>query len=539
MDPSTSELTSSIEDPTRSLLSKTSFVGSRAKTETEWILYFAGFDEIKGEWLPEPEKRARRLEFMREFWTVTVQLGDAVSEVPFDPRPAQLDYILNYDPDRNVAVKSRRIGWSTAVQAVDTIELLFEGGSNLIVANKEEVAVNVLAIAKRFISDTMAVFPSIFPVAPRVNETTIQFPDPKTAHLARAIPYKWIHALTSGPNVGRSWGARRVHETEVAFWQDDEKTDAAVLGSDEGVMKVDCESTPQGVAGLFARRFKENENGEGDWKPFAYDWRANPNFTEEWAERKRRDNPVLFAQEYEKKFLQSGNPVFNLGYLGEGSKEWTTVDELLAREMEKDEDDRAEWAEYLKGRIEDDEVDLDFDGLMIFELPRPDGLYASGGDCSGGSEGGNFSVLFIRDVESGKQVAEARGKWKPDVFGGKIDVLARIFEGVHYVESNNHGHAVLLECDHLGTPGVESWETHGRESDGGTPNRTTILNEWEKSLRLRRSLILSQETIEEHTTFVYWGDKLRMQALPGEHDDGVFAGAISLQASYDPGVGIA
>lgn len=440
--------------------------------------------------------RTRRIEFVETFFTVLSQMERKI--VGLKLWPGQRRYFLNRCRKNNVT-KSRRIGLSTVVQAAHVTDHLFDGGDNLIVGERFKTTSNVLSVARRFIYDARAAFPLLIPEILIDNSERIVF-----AHPMDRQAYKSIHAMTAGRSSTRSFGAARVHKTEMAHWFRDAETNAAVCGSDEGNMVEDEESTPLGRVNIFAQHALDVP-GPNDYRKFVLDWRHNPNFTEEWATKKRTEiGAVLFAQEYACDFIQSGNPVFDSDSLGEGR-------DAISSES----------------------------GIAFFEkIPKfmkGENPFGVGVDSVVGRVNGDNAVAYWEDSRTGRQIAEVRGRFAPDVFARKIHEISLLLPGRILVEDNGPGEATIRELGHLGTIGVRRWHTDGR-------TKTVLIHRWEKALRTREAEISSHRTLAEHMTFVYVHNEntnfTKLEALPPNHDDGVIAGALAHWAVTMPLAGV-
>lgn len=412
--------------------------------------------------------------------------------------PGQRSYFL-HRTQKNNATKSRRIGFSTGVQAAHVSDHLFDGGDNLIVGERFKTTSNVLGVARRFVYDARAAFPSLVPEILIDNSERIVFAHPRDRQA-----YKAIHAMTAGRSSTRSFGAARIHKTEMAHWFRDAETNAAVCGSDEGNMVEDEESTPLGRVNVFAQHALDIPE-PNDYRKFVLGWRHNPNFTEEWAAKKRKQiGPVLFAQEYGCDFVQSGNPVFDSDALGEG-----------------------------RGATSSES------GISFYEKIAPFGdgenPFGCGVDSVVGRASGDNAVAYWEDSRTGRQVAEVRGRFAPDVFARKIHEVSLLLPGRILVEDNGPGEATIRELGHLGTLGVRRWHTDGR-------TKTVLIHRWEKALRTGEATISSRRTLAEHLTFVYIHNEntnfTKLEALPPNHDDGVIGGALAHWAATMPLVGV-
>ncbi|MBI3408127.1 MAG: hypothetical protein HY040_07200 [Planctomycetes bacterium] len=84
-------------------------------------------------------------------------------------------------------------------------------------------------------------------------------------------------------------------------------------------------------------------------------------------------------------------------------------------------------------------------GLTVFKLPVPGRSYVIGADPAEGNPTSDESAASVIDEEEGEEVAHPAGRFEPATFAAHVNAV-----GVWYnrasvmVESNNHGHAVIL-----------------------------------------------------------------------------------------------
>jgi hypothetical protein len=422
------------------------------------------------------------------YFTITTQNQGII---PFTPWPWQSAWWRGVTR-REMIGKSRDIGSSHAVVAWAVHQMAFLGYPVLIVGNREKTAKTLLGYARQFVRDIQRGIPGLLPPVLVENTTEIQF-----GSRASGQPRFYIMALPAGEDPARSQRAMIGIMSEHAAVQWAPDVWAGFVGAIAPGGYIVSESTPKGMYSHHGQMWFDSANG---YRKTRHDWRANPNHTEEWGRERRRDmGPVRFAQEYEVEFVQSGRPFFSENAPG------FLKNEKPIRASGRDE----------------------LGTIAVFEEPHPAKHYFGGGDPSGGeSDDCNFAVHVVFD-NAGNQVAELRGRWKPDRFAVLVDEIARLYPGRHLIEKENHGAAVLLELRHLNTPGIGEWQT------GRGDNRTFMLDEWEKALRLDKARIRSEATINEHMAFVYVErglGKLRAEAAHGFTDDGVLASAIAFQA---------
>lgn len=419
------------------------------------------------------------------FFSITTQ-DEGI--LPFRPWPWQAEWWRSATP-REMIAKSRDIGASHATVALAVHRMAFYGHSVLILGNREKTAKTLLGFARQFIRDLQRGLPGLLPPAIRENTTETAFGFPTDGQ-----PRFYILALPAGEDPARSQRAMFGLLSEHAAVQWAPEAWAGFVGALSPGAMVISESTPKGLAGHHGTMWTDSRNG---YRKVLRDWKVNPNHTEAWATERLRDlGPTKFAQEYDVEFIQSGRPFFARDSIGLAPGPPLRAD--------------------------------DVDGLgtvSIWEEPKV-GPYYGGIDPSGGvSDDCNFAVHVILNGD-GRQVVEARGRWTPDRFAAVIAPLTKRYPGLHFVEEENHGHAVILECRNLQAVGIRPWQT------GRGDNRTYMLDRWELALRRGHGTIRSEDTVNEHRVFVYIerNGRLRAEAAPGKTDDGVIGSAIAWQA---------
>lgn len=159
--------------------------------------------------------------------------------------------------------------------------------------------------------------------------------------------------------------------------------------------------------------------------------------------------------------------------------------------------------------------------------------YAIGADTAEG-RGGDYSVGIVYEVRSRREVAQIRSnQWRPKVFGTELYKLAESYHKhgkpwpLMGVEQNNHGHAVLLQLEHLDymnlyefKEGVPGWKTD-------MVTRPLMIDTYIDGFENGTIEVNSQEVLGELLTLIDNNGKI--EAESGENDDTIIAGAIGLQ----------
>jgi hypothetical protein len=329
-----------------------------------------------------------------------------------------------------------------------------------------------------------------------------------------------ILVLPSSENVGRGYTLHNVLATELAFWEKSEEKMLAIENAVPADGKIIIESTPNGMGNTYHRMWM-SDNSYAKQK---YGWWWG--YTEEEIEiiRRRINNPMRFAQEYELEFLSSGRPVFASDLIKRLRKGIYRVGDVIKNE------DGIETT-----------VTKNEDEVVTYYPPQLDRQYIIGADVAEGVTGGDYSVFTIFDRRTGDEVAFWRGYLHPDRFGALLNKYGRIYnDALMCVEINNHGLTTVTALKNLMYPRmyfrpVIKMDTMGTSYSDRLGWKTTRISKPLMIDDLRESLsdasfkIHSEITLDEMLTFVYDNDG-NMVTQSSFHDDGIMASAICLQA---------
>lgn len=169
--------------------------------------------------------------------------------------------------------------------------------------------------------------------------------------------------------------------------------------------------------------------------------------------------------------------------------------------------------------------------------------YLIGADTSEGT-GQDYSAAVVLGCplhpeeegdEEPKFCGVINGKFSPADFARVLVKLSEHYnDAMLVIERNNHGHAVILECEHINS-GIEfyyhrDYDSHGKEKPrAGFPTtgktRSIALSLLQESI-VENFIIPDERSLSECLTFRYY--KGKAQALAGCNDDIVIAMAIAL-----------
>lgn len=432
--------------------------------------------------------------------------GKTPGLIPFILNEAQKDLFNTLrTKNRVIILKARQMGFSTA--AVGWIyhkTIMTPGTTSAIIGYNGDLTKELLDKVKMFYSST--------PIAQR---PTIQY-NSKTEISFPKINSKII-VLPSTDNVGRGYTIHNALLTELAMWENAEEKMAALTNAVPTDGKIIIESTPRGAGNLYHRMWSMEDNGYTK-KEYGWWW----GYSEEELEQKRKENdPMKFAEEYELNFLATGRPVFDQAAVARQRRNILKVGDLITHRdgtqttVRKQE----EW--------------------VIYKDPVPGRMYVMGVDTSEGVTGGDYSVAVIFDRMTGEEVAFYRYLVAPDRMGVILDKMGRYYNNAFMVvEANNHGLTVLTILKQMLYPALyfrptkfdamsSSWsDKMGWKTTVMT--RPLMIDDLNQVTREDHLIIHSKDILDEMTVFIY--DKSNsMVPQEGFHDDCIFATGIAYQ----------
>lgn len=248
---------------------------------------------------------------------------------------AQRHY-LSHRTRRDLILKARQLGFSTAIQAELFRLAITRTAITATLAHEDETTQKLRRMSDRFYDHLPQ---GLRPARRYANNRLTSYPDTGS---------EVVIATAGNVNAGRGGTYSHVHGSEVAFWKDAHAVMAGLMqGGDPAIV---LESTPNGARGYFYERCLEALDGSSDWALHFYPWWWDPSYRlplptgdaleltpEEahlsdthgldagqiaWRRSKQRELKHLFAQEYPEDpyscFLLSGN-----GYFGDLSDAFT------------------------------------------------------------------------------------------------------------------------------------------------------------------------------------------------------------------------
>lgn len=426
---------------------------------------------------------------------------------PFILNEAQKDLFNTLRKHSRVIInKARQLGFSTGVTGYFYHRTITTPGTTTaLIGYNSDLTAELLDKVKMFYKTT-----------PKEFRPTIQY-NSKYEISFPSIDSK-IMVLPSTGNVGRGYTIHNCLVTELSSWDNAEDKMMSLEATVPIDGKLVIESTPRGQGNLFHRMFMSDEN---DYIKKQYGWWWG--YSEEEADtiRRRLNDPMKFAQEYELAFLSSGRSVFDAMLVNKQRRNVLRVGDAVTLEDGK--------TFFVK----------EVDGLRMYRPPVPGGLYIAGVDTSEGVEGGDNSVMVIWDRRSGEEVAIYKGLLPPDILAVKLNRWGREYNNaLMVVEANNHGLTVITLLKQLIYPSMyfrpTKLESLGSSSTDKMGWKTTsmtrplLIDDFVKSIREEAVIIHSKELLDEMSVFVY-DDAGNMVPQSGFHDDCIFAAGIGLQ----------
>lgn len=433
--------------------------------------------------------------------------GKTPGLIPFILNRAQKDLFNTLRTDnRVICLKARQIGFSTAITGyLYHKTITTPGTTTALIAHKADVATEFLDKVKTFWRST-----------PEAMRPQIHF-NSKYEMSFPALDSKII--VMSGENVGRGYTIHNALASELAQWPAPEEMMLALENAVPEGGQIIVESTPFGVGNLFHRMWVAKDNGYTK-KEYGWWW----HYTEDEVEliRKRINDPLRFAQEYELEFLASGRQVFHPQLIRKLQKNVLLVG------------DKVETEEGVEHTVYEEE-----DHFRIYKPPVAGKQYVCGADVAEGVVGGDYSVAVVYERESGEEVAMFRGHLPADKFGIALDKWGRMYNNaLMVVEINNHGLTTITALKNNMYPQLyfrpaqfDKISTRWSDRLGWRTTKVTrplMIDDLNDGLREESIMIHSQELIDEMITFIF-DLANNMVPMTGFHDDMIFGAAIGFQ----------
>lgn len=514
-------------------------------------------------------------------------------------------------PVRYIILKARQMGLSTVIEALCFWwTTTHKNVNSVIIAHKKKAANNLYKMFRRYYDNCHPYFRPTRKYNTKTDLTFDVEDNVKDKYFKEGKQPPGlgseIQTLVAKDGEGRSDTILFFHGSEVAFWEAGADVLSAALQAVPLLPNTFAflESTANGVGGYFYNEWQFAKKGESAFKPFFFAWHEHPEYElapkgkiefydeEEtellgifekqgyprgqwdrkimWRREKKKEfhaEPEKFYQEYPKDdmeaFLASGRPVFDIRQLIK-MEEYALAQPparyaTLSRQVLKEGQPAVVAPDWVRQIFQNQ----DPTPLKIWETPfrgdankhleparytiAVDVAEGIDRDVSDDKKEGDYSVIDVMRVDTGKTVARWRGHIDPDLLAEEAMLLGEYYNfALIGCEVNNHGLTTIQAMRNKFYRNLYMRETSEDEQFqertskmGWATNRKTkplMINELAKAIREGDILDLDITFIRECMTYVR-DDNGYFAAQEGMFDDCVIAKAINLQmaqwSSYD------
>ena len=457
-----------------------------------------------------------------------VQDKDSKREIPFDPVPMQVKIFnaVKRGHKRIICIKARQVAATTACKMVLHQQWMSTPTAALfaLVSLRAESATALLDDNRRWMHHPPAILQ-------RQLDTRAK------GELRLADTGATLKAFTSRSSTGlRSFSPKAVLLSEFAFALDQEELLAQALSAvGDGLLMIESTANNPGD------RFSELIAGapENGWHLITHWWQEEPKYCDLGYSLDPEELQEVFGEWSEEELqlkeaynLSNGQLAWRRRYLAtlgpyKFRREYPACldDCFLGREG------GYYGEEVLQGiHVIEHELHGSKHGREI-EPPHPHDRYVMGVDIGGGV-GGDYSALCVVSVSTMQPVyTERNNRITPAAWAHRaIQVASRYNQALMLAESNNHGHAFLLEVSHCGYR--QQWR-----APGGKPWVTTLQSKLEAFDTLRESLqvvkVMDRVSWMELRSLTIPAGKVAPEAPNGAHDDSAMAMALAYRCLRD------
>lgn len=367
------------------------------------------------EWIEDIEKCRKNILYFAENFFYITNLDEGKIKIKL--RPFQKRILRSLRDNRFVCLlASRQIGKTTLMTIYALwIACFFEDQRILIVANKEQTAINIF---KRVRMAYEKLPNYLKPGAVEYGKTSMILGNGSS-----------IGISTTSSDAGRGDSCNCLILDELAFIdnhlvEDFWKSVYPIISSSKK-SKIFVASTPNGTGNLFHDLYSNAVEQKNDWFPERVDWWEVPGRDEQWKEKTIRSlgSREAFEQEFGNVFLQTGE---------------SAVNEKLFEE--------------LKTECTDPTFVFDEGKYLLWEEPNQEKLYVAGVDISEGvgEAASVIQILDITDLRNIKQVATFHDRnILPINFTTKLhEILQHWGSPPALIERNNCGAQVVDQLKH-------------------------------------------------------------------------------------------
>jgi len=416
------------------------------------------------------------------------------------------------------------------------------------------------------------------------NETALSFENPITNEQDKrdnpGLRSKITVATAKNVESGRSGTIHNMHISEIAFWQNAERTMLGLLQQVPNTPNtmIVVESTANGVGGYFYNMWKKAEKGQNEYIPVFLPWFIDPTYSRPFEDASEQASFIMDVEDThydktgkviytEEKMLKETH---NLSYEQLFWRKYIIANycngdaELFKQEYPSTPDEafiasgrpkfsvqslKKYMMKITKGKVGNIEVSqkqLKFiennaGALEMWQEPMSGKNYCIGADVAEGLAEGDWSVAQVMDEEF-NHVARLRLKTDPDLFGLDLVALAKYYNDAYVgVESNNHGLTTLKAIQHEEYWNIFYTKHYDKIADKLTQKMGWTTNMRTKPLMIDKLAVFIREMylstcdeifINECLTYII-EDNGSTNAQVGEHDDCVMAMGIAIQLAIE------
>lgn len=213
----------------------------------------------------------------------------------FEPYPYQVE-LFDDSASRRQVLKARQVGLSNAIAIEAAYKCLHTDNRTVLFVSRNQRLASELLYYCLHTLNGMRNPPKLV----RCSMSEIEFENGSR-----------IVSLPANPNTGRGIAASDVYLDEQAFHDYDEFIFTSVMGTVSTGGSITVISTPNGRNNKFFRLWSGIDGGP-EWSRHRVHWSDCPRYDEAWARAKRAEMTRQgFAQEYDCDFVASGEAVFS------------------------------------------------------------------------------------------------------------------------------------------------------------------------------------------------------------------------------------
>lgn len=466
----------------------------------------------------------------------------------FDVFPKQIELLKHYRKNRfSIVLKPRQAGVST-VTALEAANLVAFADSKspqriLIVANKQATAFEFLKKVKSFIE------PILGPQG-KMPWLGLDKTNNSSGYLELSNGSS-VKATATSEDALRGYTPTILIMDEAAFIRGGKELWVAALPALSTGGRAILLSTPYGYDPLYYWIYDGALTGKNDFKIYEMRWYHDPRFNKDLKWIKGDEVVVTFDEAEQRELIKKGFRPMSTWYDGM-CRQYNYDSRAIASELDNaflGSGDNVVQEEYIvqqeKCNVRPPIRTEGFDNnVWIWEDPIENHQYIIAGDVSRG-DSADFSTFSIIDCDTGNQVAEYQGKLPPDKLGELMFEWGVKYNALCAVDiTGGMGQATVIKLVDMGYPNLyysdsksskvimqkmKNYSKKNGELVAGFiigSNRTLVIQEIERTMRMGEFVIRSQRLINELRTFIYKNG--RADHMTGFHDDLIFASAIAL-----------